>query len=76
MSNLSMSTMKVADLFVKCLENEGVEYIFAIPGEENLHLLESIRKSNIHPFLGKFKPFPHIFYFRFCGLERQMSGVL
>ena len=39
--------MKVADLFVKCLENEGVEYIFAIPGEENLHLLESIRKSRI-----------------------------
>ncbi|HLC19618.1 MAG TPA: acetolactate synthase large subunit [Candidatus Nanoarchaeia archaeon] len=39
--------MKAADLFVKCLENEGVEYIFAIPGEENLHLLESIRKSNI-----------------------------
>ncbi len=39
--------MKASDLFVKCLENEGVEYIFAVPGEENLHLLESIRKSKI-----------------------------
>jgi len=27
--------MKASDLFVKCLENEGVEYIFGIPGEEN-----------------------------------------
>lgn len=39
--------MKSADLFVKCLEEEGVEYIFGLPGEENLHLLESIRKSKI-----------------------------
>ena len=39
--------MKASDLFVKCLEAEGVEYIFAVPGEENLHLLESIRTSNI-----------------------------
>src|SRR3989338_5398349 len=39
--------MKSSDLFVKCLEEEGVEYIFAVPGEENLHLLESIRKSKI-----------------------------
>jgi acetolactate synthase-1/2/3 large subunit len=40
--------MKASDLFVKCLENEGVEYIFGIPGEENLDLLESIRKSSIN----------------------------
>lgn len=37
--------MKASDLFVKALENEGVEYIFGIPGEENLDLLESLRKS-------------------------------
>ncbi len=37
--------MKTSDLFIKALENEGVEYIFGIPGEENLDLLESIRKS-------------------------------
>ena len=39
--------MKASDLFVKALENEGVEYIFGIPGEENLDLLESLSKSNI-----------------------------
>ncbi|MAA66671.1 MAG: acetolactate synthase large subunit [Alteromonadaceae bacterium] len=38
---------KGSDLFVKALENEGVEYIFGIPGEENLDLLESIRNSGI-----------------------------
>ena len=39
--------MKASDLFVRSLENEGVEYIFGIPGEENLDLLESLRESNI-----------------------------
>ena len=37
--------MKASDLFIQALENEGVEYIFGIPGEENLDLLESLRKS-------------------------------
>src|SRR5512146_1779535 len=39
--------MKASDLFVKQLEEEGAEYIFALPGEENLDLLESIRTSSI-----------------------------
>ena len=39
--------MKASDLFVKALEAEGVQYIFGIPGEENLDLLESIRTSSI-----------------------------
>ena len=39
--------MKASDLFIKALENEGVEYIFGLPGEENLDLLESLRKSRI-----------------------------
>lgn len=34
--------MKVSDLFVKCLENEGVQYIFGVPGEENEDLLFSL----------------------------------
>ncbi len=40
--------MKASDLFVRCLETEGVQYVFAVPGEENLDLLESIRESTIH----------------------------
>lgn len=39
--------MKASDLFVKALENEGVEYIFGIPGEENLDLLNSLQHSSI-----------------------------
>ena len=39
--------MKAADLFVKALEAEGVEFIFGIPGEENLDLLNSLRGSSI-----------------------------
>lgn len=38
---------KASDLFVQALEIEGVDRIFAVPGEENLDLLESIRTSNI-----------------------------
>jgi acetolactate synthase-1/2/3 large subunit len=37
--------VKSSDLFVKALENEGVEYIFGIPGEENLDLLDSLSRS-------------------------------
>ncbi len=39
--------MKASDLLVKCLENEGVEYIFGLPGEETLDLMESLRTSKI-----------------------------
>jgi acetolactate synthase I/II/III large subunit len=38
---------KGSDLFVAALENEGVERIFGVPGEENLDLLESLRTSSI-----------------------------
>ena len=37
--------MKASDLFIKCLENEGIEYILGVPGEENLDFLESLRHS-------------------------------
>src|ERR1700748_3126388 len=38
---------KGSDLLVRALESEGVEYIFAIPGEENLDVLNSLRNSKI-----------------------------
>jgi acetolactate synthase I/II/III large subunit len=43
--------MKASDLFVQALEAEGVEYVFGIPGEENLDLLESLRTSSIRLIL-------------------------
>ena len=43
--------MKASDLFVKALESEGVDYIFGVPGEENLDFLESLRHSHIQLIL-------------------------
>jgi acetolactate synthase-1/2/3 large subunit len=37
--------MKAAELFVKCLENEGVEYVFGLPGEENLDVMDALLDS-------------------------------
>src|SRR3954465_5917869 len=42
-----MSQRKASDLFVECLEAEGVEYVFGIPGEETLDLNESLERSRI-----------------------------
>ncbi|MFA7619644.1 MAG: acetolactate synthase large subunit [Thiohalomonadaceae bacterium] len=39
--------MKAAELLVRCLENEGTEYIFGIPGEENLDLMDALLESGI-----------------------------
>ena len=39
--------MKASDLFVKCLESEGVEYIFGLPGEENSDFCMSLLNSKI-----------------------------
>ena len=39
--------MKASDLFIKALEEEGIEFIFGIPGEENLDMLGSLRDSSI-----------------------------
>lgn len=37
--------MKASDLFVRCLENEGIEYIFGVPGEENADFMMSLEQS-------------------------------
>ncbi|HEY5214212.1 MAG TPA: acetolactate synthase large subunit [Acidobacteriaceae bacterium] len=43
----SHSVRKGSEIFVRALENEGVDYVFGVPGEENLDLLESLRTSRI-----------------------------
>src|SRR3546814_19788364 len=40
-----LHAMKASDLLVQCLENEGVEYIFGVPGEENADFMLSLEKS-------------------------------
>jgi acetolactate synthase I/II/III large subunit len=42
-----MGEMNTAELLVQCLEAEGVEYVFGLPGEENLHVLEALKNSSI-----------------------------
>jgi acetolactate synthase-1/2/3 large subunit len=39
--------MNAAQLLVRCLENEGVEYIFGVPGEENLEMMDALLDSRI-----------------------------
>lgn len=43
--------MKASDLLVKCLENEGIEYIFGVPGEENADFMMSLEKSDKIKFI-------------------------
>jgi acetolactate synthase-1/2/3 large subunit len=42
-----MGELNTAELLVRCLENEGVRYVFGLPGEENLHVLEALNHSSI-----------------------------
>ncbi|RMX17948.1 acetolactate synthase large subunit [Legionella jordanis] len=43
--------IKVAELLVKCLEEEGVEYIFGLPGEENIDFIEALNQSTTIRFI-------------------------
>lgn len=45
--------VKVAELLVKCLEAEGVDYIFGLPGEENIEVIEALRDSSIRFVLAR-----------------------
>ena len=39
--------MKAAELFVQCLQNEGVEFVFGLPGEEGLDLLDAMDSAGL-----------------------------
>ena len=43
--------MKASDLFVKCLEAEGIEYVFGVPGEENADFMMSLEGSDCIRFV-------------------------
>ena len=43
----ALNERNVAQLLVSCLENEGVEYVFGLPGEENLQVIDAITSSSI-----------------------------
>jgi acetolactate synthase-1/2/3 large subunit len=44
---ISQTDNTVARLIVRCLESEGVEFCFGIPGEENIHLVDALNRSSI-----------------------------
>src|ERR1700753_774240 len=56
MQEIRMTRKKGSDLLVTALENEGVERIFGIPGEENLDFVESLRGSSIELILTRHEP--------------------
>ena len=51
--------MKAAELLVRCLENEQVEFIFGLPGEENLDVMDALLDSGI----------------RFIGVRHEQGGA-
>ena len=44
---VQQSSLTAAQFFVRCLENEGVRYVFGLPGEENIHLVDAFDGSSI-----------------------------
>jgi len=69
--------VNAAELLVKALENEGVETIHGVPGEENLDFLEAIRKSGIRLILTRHEQgaaFMAATYGRFTGSAELLSG--
>jgi acetolactate synthase-1/2/3 large subunit len=66
---------KAADLLVECLEREGVRYVFGLPGEENLTLLEAIRRSGIRFILTRHEQ-AAAFMAATCGRLTGQAGVV
>ena len=70
---------KASDLFVAALENEDVDRIFGIPGEENLDIVESLRKSSIQLILTRHEQaaaFMAATYGRLCTTAPGPSVVM
>lgn len=71
--------MKASDLFVKCLETEGIEYIFGVPGEENADFMMSLEDSDIKFILCRHEQgaaFMAEIYGRLTGLPAACLGTL
>src|SRR5215510_5457330 len=70
-----MSTIRTgSDLLVAALENEGVDRIFAVPGEENLDVVESLRRSSIELVVMRHEQ-PAAFMAATCGRLTGRPGV-
>jgi|SRR3954447_10860716 acetolactate synthase-1/2/3 large subunit len=70
---------KGSDLLVAALENEGVDRIFGIPGEENLDVVESLRSSRIELMLTRHEQaaaFMEAIYGRLTGRPGVCISIL
>ncbi|PJE23463.1 MAG: acetolactate synthase large subunit [Mycobacterium sp.] len=68
-----------AELIVKCLENEGVEVVFGIPGEENIRFIKALAASNIRYVLTRHEQgaaFMAEMYGRVTGRAAVVSATL
>ncbi|OBK32340.1 acetolactate synthase [Mycobacterium sp. 1245111.1] len=70
---------KAAELIVKCLENEGVEVVFGLPGEENIRFVQALAASNIRYVLTRHEQaasFMAEMYGRVTGRAAVVSSTL
>src|ERR1700759_4163269 len=70
---------KAAELIVKCLENEGVEVVFGLPGEENIRFVQALASSNIRYVLTRHEQaasFMAEMYGRVTGREAGVTATL
>jgi acetolactate synthase-1/2/3 large subunit len=66
--------MKASELFVEQLKEEGVTCLFGLPGEENLPLLEAVRKANLQVFITRHEQ-AAAFMAATCGRLTGKAGV-
>ncbi|SOX51734.1 acetolactate synthase large subunit [Mycobacterium ahvazicum] len=70
---------KAAELMVKCLENEGVEVVFGLPGEENIRFVQALASSQIRYVLTRHEQaaaFMAEMYGRVTGRAAVVSATL
>jgi len=73
------SVASAAELIVRCLENEGVDVVFGMPGEENIHLTQALERSRIRYLLVRHEQaasFMAEMYGRVTGRAGVMSATL
>jgi acetolactate synthase-1/2/3 large subunit len=73
------SQESAADLLVRCLENEGVRFVFGIPGEENIRFTMAVDRSSIRYILARHEQaasFMAEMYGRVTGCAGVVSATL
>ncbi len=66
--------MRSSELFVRCLEAEGVQFVFGLPGEENMEILDALNSSKIQFVLTHDERWS-AFMANACGRLSGMPGV-